>query len=199
MLAARFGAKKAGRVDRDVRRGGRADKLVYISLGVLLVAVAVLALLNRGDGELRRALQENSEFRVCVDGVTVETVGLQALLDLGPQDFSTSLATSIAAPRETSLRGVELRLLLESLGIDTSGSSKFIVTGMDGYYSTLTRDEVESAESIYICFSMDGEILKAQSGGGYGPFMMVIRGSRFAQRWCKYLETVDVITAQGKT
>jgi hypothetical protein len=42
---------------------------------------------------------------------------------------------------------------------------------------------------------MDGEILKTQSDGGYGPFMMVIRGSRFAQRWCKYVEAVDVISS----
>lgn len=176
-------------------RAGKADKLVYLALGLLLVAVAVLALLNRGDRELRRALEDNCEFLVCVNGATVEKVGLQTLLDMEPQEFTTSLATSIAAPRETTLKGVELRLLLEALEVDTSASSHFIVTGLDGYYSALTREEVDSEETIYICFAMDGDILRKQSEGGYGPFMMVIRGSRFAQRWCKYLDTIDVIKA----
>ena len=176
------------------RYGSKADKLVYLTLALLLVAVAVLALLNRGERALRRALEENREFRICVDGAPSATVGLQVLLDLGPQEFTTSLATSIASPRDTTLRGVELRLLLESLEIDATMFSAIIVSGLDGYYSPLSREEVESEGAIYICFSMDGEILKTQSEGGYGPFMMVIRGSRFAQRWCKYLETVDLRT-----
>ena len=180
----------------DVMRSGKANMLVYISLGALLVVVVVLAMLNRGDADLRRALEENREFRVCVNGALAETVDLQALLDMQPQEFTTSLATSIAAPRETTLRGVELRFVLEALDIGISGATSVVVTGLDGYHSALTLEEVESAGTIYICFSMDGEILKTQGEGGYGPFMMVIRGSRFAQRWCKYLETVDVAMGQ---
>ena len=92
-----------------------------------------------------------------------------------------------------TLQGVELRDLLAALDIDTSGARYFIFSGLDGYDSPLTLKEVEKAQSIYICLSMDGEVLKPQAEGGWGSFMMVIRGSRFAQRWCKYVEAVDII------
>jgi len=172
---------------------GKANKTVYLVLGLLLVAVAVLAFVNRGDAELRRALTENREFLIRINGEYAETVGLQTLLDLSPQEFTTLLATSITAPRDVKLRGVELRLLLEALEIDVTNVSHIVVSGLDSYYSPLSPAEVQREESIYVCFSMDGELLKPQDEGGYGPFLMVIRGSRFAQRWCKYVEAIDII------
>ena len=172
----------------------KLNSLVYLSLALLLAAVAFLSLLNRGDAELRRALSENREFQVLVDGSLVSTVDLQGLLDLEPQEFTTSFATSISAPRDVKLRGVELRLLLEALAIDYIDASHVTVSGLDSYYSPLTLNELLQEERIYVCFSMDGELLKPQNEGGYGPFLMVIRGSRFAQRWCKYVEAVDVIS-----
>ena len=175
-------------------RNGKADKAVYIILAVLLAAVAALTFLNSGDRELKRALEEKREFLVCLDGEYVATVNLQTVLDLDQKEFTTSFATSIAAPRDSVLRGVELRALLEALDIDLSSVSRVTVSGLDGYYSPLTVEEVERGETVYICYSMDGKILAPQSEGGYGPFMMVIRGSRFAQRWCKYVEAVDVVT-----
>ena len=175
-------------------RSGKANRLVYLVLGLLLIAVAALALLNSGDRELQRALEEKREFLILTDGDYTATVNLHIILDLDPQRFTTSFATSITAQRETVMHGVELRLLLEALKVDTTRAVRYTVSGMDGYYSPLTREEVENEESVYICYSMDDKILEAQSEGGYGPFMMVIRGSHFAQRWCKYVEAVDVIT-----
>ena len=173
----------------------KANKIVYISLGLLLVIVVVLALLNRGDSELRRALEENREFIIRIDGAGAAVVSLQDIIDLEPQEFTTTFGTSVTSPRDTTLQGVELRVLLELLDIDFAGASHITVTGLDSYYSPLTVSEVEQEGVVYICYSMDGEILKTQSDGGYGPFMMVIRGSRFAQRWCKYVEAVDVISS----
>ena len=180
---------------RKIKAVKRNNKLVYLFLALLLVVVVVLALLNRGDAELRRALADNREFHIRLDGEYEATVGLQMLLDLDPQEFRTSLATSIAAPRDVTLRGIELRHLLSALDIDTSNVTRVVVSGLDGYHSPLTIAEVEQDELIYICFSMDGEVLKTQREGGYGPFLMVVRGSRFALRWCKYIEAVDVITS----
>jgi len=173
----------------------RANKIVYSILGLLLAAVALLAYLNRGDAELRRALAENREFQIRIDGNYAATVGLQTLIDIGLQEFTTPLATSISAPRNVTMRGVELRHLLEKLEIDTSQASHFVVSGMDGHHSPLSSAEVASEELIYICFAMDGEMLKPQNEGGFGPYLMVIKGARFAQRWCKYVEAVDVINS----
>ena len=170
----------------------RSNVIVYLVLFALFAAGFLLAFFNRGDAELRRALEENREFLILVDGGTVATVNLQMLLDLDPQEFTTTYSTSISAPRETALKGVELRLLLESLDIDILNAASYVISGLDSYYSPLTREEVDAEGVVYICYSMDGQILKTQSEGGFGPFMMVIRGSAFAQRWCKYVEAVDI-------
>ena len=168
------------------------NKTIYITLSVLLIAVVLLAYLNGGDAVLRRALEQNRKFQIRMDGTQVATVSLQDLLDLDPQEFTTTYATSISAPREAKVKGVELRVLLASLNIETSNAVLIIVSGLDSYNSPLTREEVERAETVYICYSMDGEILKTQAEGGFGPFLMIIRDSGFAQRWCKYVEAVDI-------
>jgi hypothetical protein len=171
----------------------KANKIVYIALALLLAAVAGLAFLNRGDAELRRALEENREFHIRINGEHTATVCLQFLLEMGSQEFITSFATSITAPRDVTLRGVELRLLLDELGIDLVGASHIVVSGLDRHYSPLSVEEVRQEGLVYLCFSMDGEFLASQSEGGMGPFLMAIRGTRFAQRWCKYVEAVDVV------
>ena len=170
-----------------------SNKFVYLVLGLLLVAVTVLVYMNRGDAELRRALEENREFQIRINGEHKATVGLQTLLDLNPQEFTTSFATSITAARDTTLRGVELHQLLEALEIDATSASHIVVSGLDGYHSPLTQAEIAQDELVYICFEMDKNLLKPQSEGGLGPFLMVVRNSRFAQRWCKYVEAVDLV------
>jgi len=175
-----------------MRNTKNANKAVYLTLLLLVAAVVVLVLINSGDAELRRALEENREFRVLIDGEPAATIGLGALLGVEPQEFAATLASSVGLPREVTLKGVELRQLLETLDIDAAQASMIVVSGMDGYVSPLTNAEVNKAENVYICYSMDGAVLKTQSEGGYGPFLMVIRSERFAQRWCKYVDTVDV-------
>jgi len=174
-------------------RHKRANRIVYLALALLLVVMAVLAYFNRGDPELRRALEENREFHIRIGGEHAATVSLQMLIDLGPVEFATPFATSITASREAMMRGVELRLLLDALEIDYSGASRITVSGLDGYHTPLSSAEVAGEGVVYICYSMDGEIMRSQAEGGFGPFMMVIRGARFAQRWCKYVEAVDVV------
>ena len=171
----------------------KADKIVYLVLFLLLIAVAVLTLINRGDKVLRDALRDNREFLVRVNGEYAATVTMKELIGLGPEEFTTNFATSISAPREAAFRGVELRLLLDLLDIDTDGASHIVVSGLDSYYSPLSAAEARQEGKIYVCFSMDGEALKTQGEGGYGPFLMVIRDTPFAMRWCKYVEAIDVI------
>jgi DMSO/TMAO reductase YedYZ molybdopterin-dependent catalytic subunit len=163
-----------------------------LALGLLFVAVAVFVLINYGDTELRRALAENREFQIRIDGEAVATVGVDDLLDLQPQEFSTKMATSIGAPRQVTLEGVELRSLLDAFGVDATQAAVVVISGFDGYHSPLKPSDIYKTESVYICSAMNGKILKAQSEGGLGPFLMVVRSDRFAQRWCKYVEAVDI-------
>jgi len=172
----------------------RSNRIILIIVLALLAAIALLAFLNRGDAALKRSLQENREFILKVEGETIATVSLQEILDMQPAEFSTRLATSIISPREVTLRGVELRLIYERSGIDISHASLFAVRGLDGYYSPLKSAEVAQEEKVYVCIAMDGEILPDRNSGGWGPFLLVIRGELYAQRWCKYVEEIDART-----
>ena len=169
----------------------RANRVVLIAVCALIALIAVLAYLNAGDAELKRALQENRQFLLKVNGDTAAVVGLQDILDMKPEKFTTRLSSRTTLPRDADFEGVELRALYAHLGIDISGAALFDVRGLDGYFSPLSAEEVAAEGKIYLCIAMDGEILKEKSAGGWGPFLLVIRGSTFAQRWCKYVEEID--------
>ena len=169
----------------------RTNLILLSIVGVLLTTSAILAYMNRGDAALKRALQENRQFLLKADGDTAAIVNLQDLLDMGTESFSTRLSTSVASPRSTDLEGVELWAVYAHFGVDITDVTRFDVRGLDGYFSPLTADEVAAEKHVYICIAMDGEILTDKSAGGWGPFLLVIRDSDFAQRWCKYVEEID--------
>ena len=169
----------------------RPNRIILTIICVLLMLISVLAYLNSGDVALKRALQENRQFLLKVDGETAAVVHLQDILDAGTESFTTRLSSTTITPRSADFEGVELRSLYAYLDVDVSAAALFDVRGLDGYFSPISSAEVASENKIYICISMDGEILKDKSAGGWGPFMLVIRGAAFAQRWCKYVEEID--------
>ncbi|MCL1849143.1 MAG: hypothetical protein FWF83_05685 [Clostridiales bacterium] len=167
------------------------NRILLTVVCVLLVLISVLVYLNNSDAALKRALQENRQFLLKVDGETAAVVHLQDILDCKPERFTTRLSSTTMLPRDVDFEGVELRLLYAFLGMDIPAAALFHVRGLDGYFSPISATEVTAENKIYICISMDGEILQAKSAGGWGPFMLVIRDSAFAQRWCKYVEEID--------
>ena len=169
----------------------KSNRIILIIVGVLIAAVAVLAYLNQGDAALKLALQENRQFLLKVNGETAAVVGLQDILDIGTEKFVTRISSTVATPRDAGFEGVELRRIYEHMGVDVSEATAFHAKGLDGYFSPISAKQVAAEETIYICIAMDGEILTDKSSGGWGPFLLVIRGSRFSQWWCKYLEEID--------
>ena len=169
----------------------KRNRVILVTIGLLVAAIAVLAFINQGGADRRRTLQEDRQFLLKLDGEVAATAGLQDLMGLQPEEFTTRLAAGGAMPRDTVLQGVELRLIYEHFGIDMSGATVFIVRGLDGYASAVRPAEVMAEDTIYICIRMDGNLLEGKGAGGWGPFLMAVRGSRFAQRWCKYVEEVD--------
>jgi hypothetical protein len=170
---------------------GNANRIVYICLAALFVVAATFTLLNRGD-QAHRTLEANRQYLVKIDGETVAAVGREELLALEPTEFTTIMATSSSLPRQVTFQGVELGRLLEFLEIDERNIDRVAFRGLDGYVSPVTPAEVERPRYVYICVSMDGEELKPGKDGGLGPYLMVMRGATFAQRWCKYIEYIDV-------
>ncbi|MCL1805706.1 MAG: hypothetical protein FWG28_06900 [Clostridiales bacterium] len=169
----------------------RDNRFILVAVCVLLALVAALAYLNRGDAALKRALQENRQFVLKAGGETAAVVGLQDIIDIGTEKFTTRLSTSVTLPRDAEFEGAELRTIYARMGVDISEAALFDVRGLDGYFSPLKAEEVAAEGVVYVCISMDGELLADKSAGGWGPYLLVIRGSTFAQRWCKYVEEID--------
>jgi len=104
--------------------------------------------------------------------------------------FPAVVRSSGEKPVETEYKGVELKILFETLGIDVSQFSKVTFNASDGYRIILSMEEINEPSNVYLTFERDGEILKSKKEGGNGPFQLVIRRDPFSQRWIKHVDKI---------
>lgn len=164
---------------------------ILTTLFILVLAVAVLAHLNRGDLDLKKKLEMNAEFRLLY-GDSAYLVTMEDVLNLNPMEFGAIMRTSTTQATLVSFTGVELTKLLASYGIPVEAGSTVRVNALDGYASAFTAEEVLTPENVFLCIYMNGEALKPKKEGGFGPYLVVIRNVQFAQRWCKFVEEIVV-------
>ena len=169
----------------------KSTLIIIICVAVLAAAVAVFAILNAANISAKKELEMNAEY-IIKYGDIQERVTMQDMLDLNPVEFKATMDTSTTDPASVTFTGVELKDICEYYGIDISTASVFEVRALDGYSSALTLDEVLADDNVYICLLMDGEVLEPKSQGGYGPYMMVINSSQFSQRWCKFVQEIEI-------
>lgn len=169
----------------------KSTLIIIICIVVLIIAVGVLAVLNSGNTALKKELEMNAQFYIKY-GDKAQLVTMQDMLDIGPVEFKTIMDTSDTDPTEVTFTGVELKTLASHFGIDIKDASVVEVTALDGYSSALTGDEVREDDNVYICIYRNGEPLKPKSEGGSGPYMMVIKSSQFSNRWCKFVQEINI-------
>ncbi|NMB00590.1 MAG: molybdopterin-dependent oxidoreductase [Firmicutes bacterium] len=168
------------------------ENLVIISsVAVLLVLVVVFAHLNAGNVDLKKDLEIKAEF-VFVHDSDSYRVTMNDVLALNPVEFTAVMNTSTTDPTPVTFTGVELSKLCERYNIHISPDSVVLVKALDGYASALTGSEVLTEDNVYICIHMNGEALKPKKEGGLGPYLMVIKNVQFSQRWCKFVEEIEV-------
>lgn len=165
--------------------------IVIICVAVLAAAVAVFAILNADDLDIKKELEMNAEF-VIKYGDDEERVTMQDVIDLVPVSFNVTMDTSDSAPTVVEFTGVELSKICESVGLNISAAEVFEVRALDGYSSALFLDEVLAEGNVYICLYKNGEAMKTKSEGGSGPYMMVIKSADYSQRWCKFVQEVVI-------
>ena len=170
---------------------GKQTIIITVAVLVLAVLVAVLAYLNAGDLDRKRALEKDAEF-VLRYGDMEHRVGREKIVNLGTVEFPTVMRTGSTGPTNVTFQGIELRTLLEAYEIAIEPDSMIDVKALDGYISVFEGEEVLDHESVYITIAMNGEPLQTKSEGGVGPFYLVIRDTEFAQRWVKFMEEILV-------
>lgn len=169
----------------------RSTLTILICVAVLVTAVAVLAALNSKDAAKKQELEMNAQFYIKYAGKE-QLVSMQDMLDIEPVEFTTMMDTSTTDPTQVTFTGVEIKKLCSHFGIDTSAATVYEVTALDGYSSALTQDEVQTDDNVYICILKNGEVLKTKSEGGSGPYMMIIKSSQFSNRWCKFVQEINI-------
>ena len=164
----------------------RSIKLVVGVIIVLTVLVVVFALLNQAYIAPKREALDNSIFFLYA-GNEKYTVSMDDVESLPTSDIEANYKKSGQSPESRTYRGVSLKALVESLGVDASAYHTVSFTAADGYASALAIDEAMDDGNCYIVIEMGGEPLGTNEDGGSGPFMMILAHDTFSQRWCKFL------------
>ncbi len=162
--------------------------IVGVSITALLALILVLLYLNG-------SFSGNIESRVIFfydKGEEIATIDEEYLLKMPGETFKAVIRSSGKKPEDAEFEGVEVSKLFEELNIETEGKEQILFRAADGYVSALSLDEVLTKDNTYIAYKMNGEQLKTKSQGGNGPFQLIIKKDPFSQRWCKYLQEVEL-------
>jgi hypothetical protein len=166
-------------------------KPIVITIIVLVFVVGIFAYLNKQSIGDKIQDQKNSILSIKHDGKE-EKIDMTFIKSLGEENFEANLKKSGKAPVKHEYTGVDLKKIIEAKKISLSGKSTLTATAVDGYSSAINIDEIEKGSNVYIVYKIDGDLLKSNEEGGDGPFMMLIRGDQFSQRWCKLLVGVEL-------
>jgi len=166
-------------------------KIVFIASVALAALVVVFALLNRSYVEPRREAQRTGVFYFLADGER-HAVSREDIESLSPFAIDANYKTSGMPAQNKTYRGVSLRAIAESLGIDISAYGSVLFTAADGYASVLSAGDALDSGNCYIVIEEGGLPLGTLEDGGVGPFMMILAHDAFSLRWCKYLLEVSL-------
>lgn len=172
----------------------KKNKIIIIILTVLSVTTITGVLLNMQFAREKAILLEKSEISVLEDGLEVARLNMNTIKKLPVTDFAANLKSSVMkSPEEHIYTGVALNDLLIGIGISLENKNKVVVRSIDGYTVTLTIEEIQALDNIYLVFRDNGKYLGSyREPQGQGPYMIVIRGDLFSQRWAKYVCEMDI-------
>lgn len=170
------------------------SRLIAIVLAILVITTVIGAVLNQRYAAEKAALLEAAEIAVREDGREVSRLNMTVLGQLSAVEFTARLKSSLMqSPEEHTYTGIALADLFQAAGISLEGKSRVLVHSVDGYIVPLTVEEIKEFDNIYLVYKDNGDYLSSYTeANGQGPYMIVIRGDSFSQRWAKYVCELDV-------
>ncbi|MDR2899242.1 MAG: molybdopterin-dependent oxidoreductase [Clostridiales bacterium] len=160
---------------------------IGVTLGALLLFIMVMKVLSGGFFE-----GADKTIKITAFGDYAVVLEEADIRSLECETFTAVIRSSGQKPEEVTYTGIPLLSLFNGLDIDMTKASKIIVKGSDGYASAITIEEAENIRNVYIAYQLNGEDLKPKSRGGNGPYQLVILNDPFSQRWCKYVNEVEI-------
>jgi hypothetical protein len=160
-------------------------------IAALVLAVAVLSLLNGDRVAEKKKIEEDAAFMVSVQDDRV-LYHLSDLKEMEPDIFEAVLKTNGKDPLVFEYEGVELRNILSSSGVDLSLYETVVLTAIDGYSVAYSAEEVMEPGNVYLVYAREGELLETREDGGRGPYQTVVVSDQFSNRRCKFAVEVEV-------
>jgi len=169
-------------------------RIIVIVLALLFITTAVGAVVNRQYAREREALLKAAEIAVLEQGREVSRLTMDAIGQLPTANFTARLKSSVMeSPEEHTYTGIAFSDLFASAGISLKDKRRVVVHSVDGYAVPLSIEEIKALENVYLVYMDNGDYLGSYGAAdGQGPYMIVIRGDRFSQRWAKYVCELDV-------
>ena len=172
--------------EQPKKKIGKSTIAIIIVLCVLIPAVAILAVLHRGNMEERLELQAAGEFLITSGDDTI-SISMQDLAEIGTADVSSSPRGELR-----SFTGVPLVRIFDHFGIDYSEASTIVFTSLDGFVTAISIGEALDETNTFVVFEEDGAPLGTREEGGRGPYMIVIALDPFPNRWARYLMEITL-------
>lgn len=172
----------------------RNTKIIALVLVILVLATGIAVLVNYGHSKERLAILEKQEILLYENGMEVCRITFSDLDEIGSTEFQADLKSStMLKPEPHSYTGIPLPELFSYAGISLEDKSRVMVGSLDGYRVPLKIEEVTALDNVFLVYKDNGEFLKTYSEpDGQGPYMIVVRGDKFSQRWAKYVVELNV-------
>lgn len=166
----------------------RQTTAIVIILAVLIIAVAVLAALNRSEDQL-----VTGQLEIMLRG---ESVAVLLPADVGALpaiELRKEIVSGSGDSQSGLFTGVALRTLLDTAAPGwAEGASRVICRAEDNFISAFAVDEVTADDNIMVAYLLDGKPLSGREQGGKGPFRLVIRDDTYGNRSTYWLCRIEV-------
>lgn len=170
------------------------NKIIGIILAALVLVAGTTVIINYLQAKDKLDLLSSQEIIVSAEGKEIERIGYSDLLEIGPVDFKAKLKSStMIKSKEHNYTGVAVSDIFTHASISLEGKTQIIIESLDGYIVPLKIEEVLALENVYLVYKDNGEYLKAyKEPDGQGPYMIVVKGDNFSQRWAKYVTGISL-------
>ncbi len=168
------------------------NKILIITIAVLFLTATAAIILNRGNIEAQRELNNNAIFIIKENGQEVAQFNMSEIQAIGEIEFEATIRSSGRDPQDNTYTGVLLRNIFEHAGVSLENHSAIVVTAADGYASAVDIEKVLDDDNVYLAYIIDGELLGTREEGGVGPYQLIIRKDPFSQFWVKFAVSADI-------
>lgn len=170
-----------------------SNKKIILIMTVLVIALAVLIILNQDNMNQAVEVYENMKIEIINKDNSPKLYDFDKISGLKVHTFKAFLNESGKEPQKQEYTGVLVKDILSDANIDITSFKAILVTAVDGYTVAIEKEKVNEDDNVYLVYKANGQFLKSKDNGGNGPYQIVIAKDQFSQNWCKYVIKIELV------